>query len=157
MGVDAREFPGGLLRLDPTFVYVQPPSSWPLPRAEVLPPAPHRWKHIWSVKKYLQRNKKYRQHLVQDKILKALFLDWRKRNIILLLILLDVIRCNIKVGNTGESIKIQNKAIIICKRYYHIYRKSKIKYHWIIRLITEFSKVTKFCNWSVLDLYSVVD
>ena len=40
MGVDAREFPGGLLRLDPAFVYVEPSSSWPLPQAEVLPPAP---------------------------------------------------------------------------------------------------------------------
>lgn len=108
--------------------------------------------NIWSVKKYLQRNKKCRQHLVQDKILEALFLDWRKRKMVLLLILLDVIRCNIKVGNTGESIKIQNKAIIICRRHYHVYRKSKIKHHWIIRLISEFSKVTKFCNWSVLDL-----
>ena len=27
MGVDAREFPGGLLRLDPTLVYVKPPSQ----------------------------------------------------------------------------------------------------------------------------------
>ena len=26
MGVDARGFPGGLLRLDPAFVYVEPPS-----------------------------------------------------------------------------------------------------------------------------------
>ena len=40
MGVDAREFPGGLLRLDPAFEYVEPPSSWPLPQMEVLPPAP---------------------------------------------------------------------------------------------------------------------
>ena len=36
MGVDARGFPGGLLRLDPAFAYVEPPSSWPLPRAEYL-------------------------------------------------------------------------------------------------------------------------
>ena len=27
LGVDAREFPGGLLRLEPAFVYVEPPSS----------------------------------------------------------------------------------------------------------------------------------
>ena len=27
MGVDARGFPGGLLRLDPTFAYVEPRSS----------------------------------------------------------------------------------------------------------------------------------
>ena len=27
LGVDAREYPGGLLRLDPAFVYVEPPSS----------------------------------------------------------------------------------------------------------------------------------
>ena len=26
-GVDAREYPGGLLRLDPAFVYAEPPSS----------------------------------------------------------------------------------------------------------------------------------
>ena len=36
MGVDARGFPGGLLRLDPAFAYVEPPSSWPLPWAECL-------------------------------------------------------------------------------------------------------------------------
>ena len=36
MGVDARGFPGGLLGLDPAFAYVEPPSSWPLPRAECL-------------------------------------------------------------------------------------------------------------------------
>ena len=41
MGVDAREFPGGLLRLDPAFAYVEPPSSWPLPWAECLTPAPN--------------------------------------------------------------------------------------------------------------------
>jgi len=39
MGVDARGFPGELLRLDPAFVYVEPPSSWPLPWAECLTPA----------------------------------------------------------------------------------------------------------------------
>ena len=26
-GVDAREYPGGLLRLDPAFAYAEPPSS----------------------------------------------------------------------------------------------------------------------------------
>ena len=36
MGVDTQEFPGGLLRFDPAFVYAEPPSSWPLPRAEFL-------------------------------------------------------------------------------------------------------------------------
>ena len=36
MGVDARGFPGGLLRLDPAFAYVEPPSSWPLPWAEYI-------------------------------------------------------------------------------------------------------------------------
>ena len=41
MGVDARRFLGGLLRLDPAFAYVEPPSSWPLPRAECLTPAPN--------------------------------------------------------------------------------------------------------------------
>ena len=41
MGVDARGFPGGLLRLDPVFAYVEPPSSWPLPWAECLTLAPH--------------------------------------------------------------------------------------------------------------------
>ena len=40
LGVDAREFPGGLLRLDPAFVYAEPPSSWPLPWAEFLTLAP---------------------------------------------------------------------------------------------------------------------
>ena len=40
MGVDAQEFPGGLLRLDPTFVYAEPPSSWPLPWVEFLTLAP---------------------------------------------------------------------------------------------------------------------
>ena len=42
MGVDARGFPGGLLRLDPAFAYVEPPSSWPLPWAECLRPAPNK-------------------------------------------------------------------------------------------------------------------
>ena len=41
MGVDARGFPGGLLRLDSAFVYVKPPSSWPLPRVEYLTLAPN--------------------------------------------------------------------------------------------------------------------
>jgi len=41
MGVDARDFPGGLLGLDPTFAYVEPPSSWPLPWAECLTLAPN--------------------------------------------------------------------------------------------------------------------
>ena len=41
MGVDARGFPGGLLRLDPAFAYVEPPSSWPLSRAECLTLAPN--------------------------------------------------------------------------------------------------------------------
>ena len=41
MGVDARGFPGGLLRLDPTFSYIEPPSSWPLPWAECLMLAPN--------------------------------------------------------------------------------------------------------------------
>ena len=41
MGVDARRFLGGLLRLDPAFAYVEPPSSWPLPWAECLTPAPN--------------------------------------------------------------------------------------------------------------------
>ena len=40
MGVDAREFPGGLLRLDPAFAYAELPSSWPLPWAEFLTLAP---------------------------------------------------------------------------------------------------------------------
>ena len=40
LGVDAWEYPGGLLRLDPALAYVEPPSSWPLPRVEVLTPAP---------------------------------------------------------------------------------------------------------------------
>ena len=42
MGVDARGFPGRLLRLDPTFAYVEPPSSLPLPWAECLTLAPNR-------------------------------------------------------------------------------------------------------------------
>ena len=41
MGVDARGFPGGLLRLDPAFAYVEPPSSWPLPWVECLTLAPN--------------------------------------------------------------------------------------------------------------------
>ena len=41
MGVDTRGFPGGLLRLDPAFAYVEPPSSWPLPWAEYLTRAPN--------------------------------------------------------------------------------------------------------------------
>ena len=41
MGVDARGVPGGLLRLDPAFAYVEPPSSWPLSRAEYLTLAPN--------------------------------------------------------------------------------------------------------------------
>ena len=43
MGVDARGFPGGLLRLDPAFAYVEPPSSWPLPWAECLMPRQDYW------------------------------------------------------------------------------------------------------------------
>ena len=39
-GVDAREFPGGLLRLNPAFAYAEPPSSWPLSWAEFLTLAP---------------------------------------------------------------------------------------------------------------------
>ena len=46
MGVDARGFPGGLLRLDPAFVYVKPPSSWPLPWAECLTPAPNNRQYV---------------------------------------------------------------------------------------------------------------
>ena len=38
-GADAQEFPGGLLRLDPAFACAEPPSSWPLPWAELLLPA----------------------------------------------------------------------------------------------------------------------
>ena len=41
-GVDAREYPGGLLRLDPAFAYAKPPSSWPLSRVECPSPAPSR-------------------------------------------------------------------------------------------------------------------
>ena len=41
MGVDAREFPGGLLRLDSAFAYVEPPSSWPLSWVECLMPSPN--------------------------------------------------------------------------------------------------------------------
>ena len=40
MGVDVREFPGGLLRLDPAFAYAEPPSSWPVSWAEFLMLAP---------------------------------------------------------------------------------------------------------------------
>ena len=51
MGVDARGFPGGLLRLDPAFAYVEPPSSWPLPWAECLTPAPNSVDHnkLWEI------------------------------------------------------------------------------------------------------------
>ena len=42
MGVDARGFPGGLLRLDPAFAYVEPLSSWPLSWAEYLTLAPNK-------------------------------------------------------------------------------------------------------------------
>jgi len=41
-GGDAREYPGGLLRLDPAFAYAEPPSSWPLSRVECLPGSRHR-------------------------------------------------------------------------------------------------------------------
>ena len=51
MGVDARGFPGGLRRLDPTFAYVKPPSSWPLPRAECLTLAPN--KYVFSKHKII--------------------------------------------------------------------------------------------------------
>ena len=40
LGVDAQEYPGGLLRLDPAFAYAEPPSSRPLSRVECLSPAP---------------------------------------------------------------------------------------------------------------------
>ena len=42
MGVDARGVPGGLLRLDPAFAYVEPPSSRPLSWAEYLTLAPNK-------------------------------------------------------------------------------------------------------------------
>src|SRR5574337_869019 len=38
---DAREHPGGLLRLDPAFAYAEPPSSCPLSRVECLPGSRH--------------------------------------------------------------------------------------------------------------------
>ena len=41
-GVDAWEYPGGLLRLDPAFVYAEPPFSWPLSWVKCLSPAPSR-------------------------------------------------------------------------------------------------------------------
>src|SRR5574341_1277471 len=41
-GGDAREHPGGLLRLDPAFSYAEPPSSLPLSRVECLPGSRHR-------------------------------------------------------------------------------------------------------------------
>ena len=47
MGVDARGFPGGLLRLDAAFAYVEAPSSGPLPRAEYLTLAPNIHIGIW--------------------------------------------------------------------------------------------------------------
>ena len=50
MGVDARGFPGGLLRLDPAFAYVEPPSSWPLPQAECLTLAPNNIPCLFSLK-----------------------------------------------------------------------------------------------------------
>ena len=40
LGVYAREFPGGLLKLDPAFAYAEPPSSRLLPWAEFLTLAP---------------------------------------------------------------------------------------------------------------------
>jgi len=40
LGVDAREFPGGLLRLDPAFAYTEPLSSRPLSWVELLTLAP---------------------------------------------------------------------------------------------------------------------
>ena len=46
MGVDARGVPGGLLRFDPAFAYVEPPSSWPLSWAEYLTLAPNTRQHI---------------------------------------------------------------------------------------------------------------
>ena len=49
MGVDAWGFPGGLLRLDPAFAYVEPPSSWPLSRAEYLTLAPNSIFFIFSL------------------------------------------------------------------------------------------------------------
>ena len=50
MGVDARGFPGGLLRLDPAFAYVEPPSSWPLPWVEYLTLVPSDlWLLAWLV------------------------------------------------------------------------------------------------------------
>ena len=39
-GVYAREFPGGLLKLDPAFAYAEPPSSCPLPWVEFFMLAP---------------------------------------------------------------------------------------------------------------------
>ena len=45
MGVDTWGFPRGLLRLDPAFAYVEPPSSWPLPWADYITLAPN--SHVW--------------------------------------------------------------------------------------------------------------
>ena len=75
MGVDVREFPGGLLRLDSTFAYVEPPSSWPLPRVEVLPAAPctctlKTIKYWWKTLKMTQINGKiFCAHGLEDLIL----------------------------------------------------------------------------------------
>ena len=46
MGVDVWKFPGGLLRLDPAFVYVEPPSSGPLSRTELLTLASDNLSHL---------------------------------------------------------------------------------------------------------------
>ena len=56
--VDAREYPGGLLRLDPAFAYAEPPSSWPLSWVECLSPAPGReWILECSIPGSKQRKK----------------------------------------------------------------------------------------------------
>ena len=83
MGVDARGFPGGLLRLDPTFAYVEPPSSWPLSRAEYLTLAPNTSDRLYffglqitadgdcshEIKKYLLLGRKVMTNL--DSVLKS--------------------------------------------------------------------------------------
>ena len=43
LGVDAQEYPGGLLRLDPAFAYAEPPSSWTLSWVECLSLAPRKY------------------------------------------------------------------------------------------------------------------
>ena len=84
MGVDARGFPGGHLKLDPTFAYVEPPSSWPLPRAECLTLAPNTYLSSTVSQNLLKfmaiESEEELQHLESEEELKRLWMKVKEES-----------------------------------------------------------------------------